>query len=85
MSEFYGDTDDDSARQPLGTALSAGVTLLDTADMYGQGANERFPSPWCQSPEPLDANELARLEPIAAQVIGDRYPGMTETSNAREA
>ncbi len=32
----------------------------------------------------LTADELAQLEPIAAQVTGDRYPDMTETSNARE-
>ena len=33
----------------------------------------------------LTADELALLEPIAAQVTGDRYPDMAETSNAREA
>lgn len=33
----------------------------------------------------LTPDELAQLEPIAAQVTGDRYPDMTETSNAREA
>jgi len=32
----------------------------------------------------LTADELAQLEPVAAQVTGDRYPDMTETSNARE-
>ncbi len=46
MSEFYGETDEDSATQTLDAALSAGVTLFDTADMYGQGANERFLSPF---------------------------------------
>jgi len=33
----------------------------------------------------LTPDELAQLEPIAAQVTGDRYPDMTGTSNAREA
>jgi aryl-alcohol dehydrogenase-like predicted oxidoreductase len=32
----------------------------------------------------LDAAELAELEPIAAQVAGDRYPDMSSTSDARE-
>ncbi|MEU0355733.1 aldo/keto reductase [Streptomyces cyaneofuscatus] len=42
MSEFYGDTDELSARDTLDTALEAGVTLFDTADVYGRGANEEF-------------------------------------------
>ncbi len=33
----------------------------------------------------LTPDERAQLEPIAAQVTGDRYPDMTGTSNAREA
>jgi aryl-alcohol dehydrogenase-like predicted oxidoreductase len=32
----------------------------------------------------LGADELAALEPIAAQVVGDRYPDMSSTSAARE-
>jgi aryl-alcohol dehydrogenase-like predicted oxidoreductase len=32
----------------------------------------------------LDAVELAQLEPIAAQVVGDRYPDMSTTAAARE-
>ncbi len=46
MSEFYGPTDQPAARRTLETALEAGVTLFDTADMYGQGANERFLAPF---------------------------------------
>ncbi|MET0336652.1 MAG: aldo/keto reductase [Caulobacter sp.] len=42
MSEFYGATDKDAARDTLERALDLGVTLFDTADMYGQGANETF-------------------------------------------
>lgn len=42
MSEFYGDTDVAAARQTLNAALAAGVTLFDTADVYGRGANEEF-------------------------------------------
>ncbi|MFD7429791.1 aldo/keto reductase [Streptomyces sp. NPDC059818] len=46
MSEFYGDTDQASARETLETALAAGVTLFDTADIYGSGANETFIAPF---------------------------------------
>ncbi|MEY9854828.1 aryl-alcohol dehydrogenase-like predicted oxidoreductase [Catenulispora sp. GAS73] len=49
MSEFYGDTDAGSARQTLDAALSAGVTLFDTADMYGHGDNERFLAPFVRA------------------------------------
>ncbi|GFH34246.1 aldo/keto reductase [Streptomyces pacificus] len=46
MSEFYGGTDEAAARDTLEAALEAGVTLLDTADMYGSGANEEFLRPF---------------------------------------
>ncbi|MCI2421198.1 aldo/keto reductase [Saccharopolyspora sp. K220] len=46
MSEFYGPTDQDEARRTLEHALQRGVTLFDTADIYGSGANEEFLSPF---------------------------------------
>ncbi|MER5207933.1 aldo/keto reductase [Streptomyces sp. NPDC002825] len=46
ISEFYGDTDEAAARDTLEAALEAGVTLIDTADMYGSGANEEFLAPF---------------------------------------
>ncbi|MFE7134168.1 aldo/keto reductase [Streptomyces sp. NPDC057638] len=49
MSEFYGTTDEKAARETLETALDAGVTLFDTADMYGRGANEEFLAPFVQT------------------------------------
>ncbi|MET8681193.1 aldo/keto reductase [Streptomyces sp. NPDC004647] len=49
MSEFYGDTDDAAARETLGAALEAGVTLFDTADVYGSGANEEFIAPFVRA------------------------------------
>jgi aryl-alcohol dehydrogenase-like predicted oxidoreductase len=42
MSEFYGDGDDAESTATLQRALELGVTLLDTADMYGPFANERL-------------------------------------------
>ncbi|MFG2641656.1 aldo/keto reductase [Streptomyces sp. NPDC048370] len=46
ISEFYGDTDAAAARDTLDAALEAGVTLIDTADIYGSGANEEFLAPF---------------------------------------
>ncbi|UUN26712.1 aldo/keto reductase [Streptomyces sp. FIT100] len=46
MSEFYGATDEAAARDTLEAALAAGVTLFDTADVYGRGANEEFLRPF---------------------------------------
>ncbi|MFF7211335.1 aldo/keto reductase [Streptomyces sp. NPDC008238] len=46
MSEFYGPTDEAAARATLDAALDLGVTLLDTADVYGLGANEEFLAPF---------------------------------------
>jgi aryl-alcohol dehydrogenase-like predicted oxidoreductase len=36
----WGDVDDDTAEAVLETALDLGVTLLDTADVYGDGRSE---------------------------------------------
>ncbi|MFI5984993.1 aldo/keto reductase [Streptomyces sp. NPDC051555] len=46
ISEFYGDTDEAAARDALGAALEAGITLFDTADVYGRGRNEEFLAPF---------------------------------------
>ncbi|MGW2204843.1 aldo/keto reductase [Streptomyces sp. NPDC001774] len=46
ISEFYGDTDEAAARDTLDAALEVGVTLIDTADIYGSGANEEFLAPF---------------------------------------
>ncbi|HEV2427219.1 MAG TPA: aldo/keto reductase [Acidimicrobiales bacterium] len=42
MSEFYGARDDDESVATIHDALDAGVTFLDTADMYGPFLNERL-------------------------------------------
>ena len=40
MSEFYGTRDDQESIATIHRAVGFGVTLLDTADMYGCGENE---------------------------------------------
>jgi aryl-alcohol dehydrogenase-like predicted oxidoreductase len=42
MSEFYGRRDDDESIATIHRALELGVTLLDTADIYGPHTNERL-------------------------------------------
>ncbi|WP_281244440.1 aldo/keto reductase [Amycolatopsis xylanica] len=42
MSEFYGEADETESIATIHRALELGVRLLDTADMYGVGANEEL-------------------------------------------
>uniref|UniRef100_UPI00261D515B aldo/keto reductase n=1 Tax=Micropruina sp. TaxID=2737536 RepID=UPI00261D515B len=42
MSAVYGRPDEASSKATLQRALDRGVTLFDTADMYGRGANEKL-------------------------------------------
>ncbi len=42
MSEFYGTADEGEAVRTIHCALELGVTLLDTADMYGPFTNEKL-------------------------------------------
>jgi aryl-alcohol dehydrogenase-like predicted oxidoreductase len=42
MSEFYGTRDDAESTATIHAALDAGITLLDTADVYGPFTNEEL-------------------------------------------
>ncbi|MGH3585786.1 MAG: aldo/keto reductase, partial [Pseudonocardia sp.] len=42
MSDFYGAGDDTESIATVHRALDLGITLLDTSDMYGYGANEEL-------------------------------------------
>lgn len=42
MSEFYGTSDDKESIEVLHQAFYSGITLFDTADVYGRGHNEEL-------------------------------------------
>jgi len=49
MSEFYGATDTAEALATLERALELGITLFDTADIYGSGHNEELIGPFVRA------------------------------------
>lgn len=73
ISEFYGDTDEAAARDTLEAALEAGVTLFDTADIYGRGANETFLAPFVAA----HRDEITLATKFAIERTDDpRYRGL---------
>ncbi|MDI5961510.1 aldo/keto reductase [Streptomyces sp. SL13] len=74
ISEFYGDTDEAAARDTLEAALEAGVTLFDTADIYGSGANEEFLAPFVAAHR--DAITLATKFGIKRKADDPHYRGI---------
>jgi len=42
MSQSYGPADEQESLATINLAIDSGITLLDTADMYGGGANEEL-------------------------------------------
>jgi aryl-alcohol dehydrogenase-like predicted oxidoreductase len=42
MSDFYGPADEATSLEVVNHAIDIGIDFLDTADIYGQGANERL-------------------------------------------
>jgi aryl-alcohol dehydrogenase-like predicted oxidoreductase len=71
----WGDVDDDAARAVLDASFEAGVTMYDTADVYGDGRSEQRIASW------LDARDL-RGQVFVATKIGRRLPQVAENYNA---
>lgn len=42
MSEYYGQTSQPESLETIARAIDLGVTMFDTADVYGRGANEEL-------------------------------------------
>lgn len=70
MSEHCGPTDWDRATSVVHRVLDLGVSLLDTADVYGAGHNEVLPA------ERSTPNFVAKAE----QVSGDRNGALQTTA-----
>jgi aryl-alcohol dehydrogenase-like predicted oxidoreductase len=71
----WGPVDDDASMAALGAAIDAGVTFVDTADVYGDGRSERL----------VARLRKERREPIAvATKAGRRLPAQTPDGYTRE-
>ncbi|MDJ1431535.1 aldo/keto reductase [Halostagnicola sp. A-GB9-2] len=71
IGSAWGDVSDEEARAAVRTALEEGVTFLDTADVYGDGASEKYIGEvledWDDSAEVTVATKVGRrLEPHEA-------------------
>src|SRR5690348_12840310 len=74
----WGEVDEDQAFATLGAAVEAGVTFIDTADVYGDGRSERIIGAFRQSltaPARLTvATKMGRRAPLElAQYTLDHY------------
>ncbi|WP_030668590.1 aldo/keto reductase [Streptomyces rimosus] len=82
MSFAYGPTEDEGeARATLERAFELGVTLFDTADMYGLGHNEEFISPFIRAHR--DEVVLATKFAIAADPADPLNPAKRSIRNDR--
>ncbi|GHC53543.1 aldo/keto reductase [Streptomyces cinnamoneus] len=71
MSIAYGVPDEEESQRTLDRALELGVTLLDTADAYGQGLNEELVGRWLRR----HAGERERM--VVATKFGLRHDAAT--------
>ena len=74
ISVGYGPTDAVAARDTLEATVEAGVTLIDTADAYGHGANEEFLAPFVAAHR--DEITLATKFAFESLADGSGYTGI---------
>ena len=75
MSEFYGTADEGEAVRTIHRALELGVTLLDTADMYGPFTNEKLVGRAVREwggERPLIATKFGNVRGEAGEFLGIR-------------
>ena len=81
----WGDVDEDAARTLIDAAVGAGVTFIDTADVYGDGRSERSIGSWLAAhPDSgvMVATKMGRrADPHVAEAYTlDAYRGWTDRS-----
>ncbi|MDT0455465.1 aldo/keto reductase [Streptomyces sp. DSM 41527] len=76
MSTAYGVPDDAESVRTLDRAAELGVTLLDTADAYGRGANEEFLGRWLRGRTAAQRDGL-----VVATKFGLRHDAATGRVN----
>ncbi|MFI6167188.1 aldo/keto reductase [Nocardia sp. NPDC051052] len=79
ISEFYGSSDFTESRATLDRALELGVTLFDTADVYGAGHNEEFLSEFVRANR--DRVVLATKFGIVRKADDPAYRGIDNTAD----
>ncbi|WP_327705030.1 aldo/keto reductase [Streptomyces decoyicus] len=77
MSTSYGVPDDAESLRTLDRAAGLGVTLLDTADAYGRGANEELLGRWLRGRTAAQRDEL-----VLSTKFGLRHDAATGRVNA---
>jgi aryl-alcohol dehydrogenase-like predicted oxidoreductase len=80
MSAFYGATDEEACIRALHEAFRLGYRLFDTADMYGNGANERLLGRFLRE---LGAqrNELLLATKVGLKLVQGPPPSITADSS----
>ena len=67
----WGPADDARAAATIEAALASGVTLVDTADVYGYGHSEELVGSVLAAPRRLEDLDIEALVPEEAFVTGD--------------
>ena len=74
FAEFYGPTTDENSYAILDAALEAGVTHLDTANVYGMGRSEKAIGAYLRdNPSARDQFHIATKAAITRNAEGERY------------
>ena len=74
FSDFYGKTTDDKSFALLDAARDAGVTHIDTANVYGMGRSETVIGAWLRAnPGAREGLHIATKAGIARDAQGQRY------------
>lgn len=74
FAEFYGPTTEENSWSVLDAAIDAGVTHIDTANVYGMGRSEKAIGAWLKSnPGARDGLHIATKAAITRDAEGRRY------------